>query len=825
MASPIVANSPAPAYMSHDLKPSRAGENESANSAQTNSGDGNEGAPVRDAIREGKEKAKVVMAASGMNVASEAHINPSSAPGTTGSAVKSSTNGALHSRKRSRSGSRKPVEPGKSSQVDATTEHGKYRLSLYFERDQYFSANINTKGEESGALAADLNSRQRYYGRLADVRRSNPAAMAAEIYGWGYAGFGNGHTQHNDFRIVYPSARMKPGRRKARRNHVSRQNNVDQADELEELVPMRLDIEHDKIKLRDTFTWNLHDHVTALDAFAETLVEDFQVPPEHIPYVLQQVKEKIDEQRQEYYPHVYIQEEPLDPHLPYAAYKNDEMRILIKLNITIGPYTLVDQFEWDINDSKNSPEEFARQMTRDLALSGEFTTAIAHQIREQTQMFTKSLYITAHPFDGRPIEDADVANNFLPSPMPSVFRPVQAVKDYSPYLWELTEQDLQKEELSILREQRRQKRSVTRRGGPALPDLKDRDRTVRSLVVSTVLPGAAETLETARVFKMLRASGRRGRGAARVDGASDDDESDTEDSDPEAEVTQQITGGTARTRGMRGAATAAQAAMRANLGRSATPELASLHHHETRTSRRSGFETREESVAEPTSFVIKLRIPREKYRQWWRNYKSRPQGEYQQPAQVSTPLMASQNAPQHLSNLHASMPPPPSPAPPPRSAPAGSSRGTPTAESSKPSNASNVDTEKKWRYHPNGHVDAGDRRPSTEERENPPPPPWLKQAISNLRGKFPRDDFEAWMKIQAYDRKNGGTVRLDDIKNGIVSEENVKWSWVPRIKCNDCPGKQYTAAPENAEENFTVHLVNKSHVARVNARHNGRPSS
>jgi SWI/SNF-related matrix-associated actin-dependent regulator of chromatin subfamily B protein 1 len=699
--------------MSHDPKPTSAGENESTNSAQTSPGDENEGAPVRDAIREGKEKAKAVMAASGMNIASEAQSNSSSTPDVTAQAVKPSTNGISQGRKRSRSGSRKPSEPGKSSQVDATTEHGKYRLSLYFERDQYFSAHINDKGEDSGALGADFNSRMRYYGRLAEARRHNPAGVAAEIFGWGYAGFGNGHTQNNEFRILYPSSRPKPGRRRARRNHVSRQNTVNQADQLEELVPMRLDIEHDKIKLRDTFTWNLHDHVTSLDAFAETLVEDFQVPPEHIPYVLQQVKEKIDEQRQDYYPHVFIEEEPLDPHLPYSAYKNDEMRVLIKLNITIGPYTLVDQFEWDINDPKNNPEEFARQMTKDLALSGEFTTAIAHQIREQSQMFTKSLYITAHPFDGRPIEDSDVANNFLPSPMPSVFRPIQTVKDYSPYLWELTEQDLQKEELSILREQRRQKRSVTRRGGPALPDLKDRDRTVRSLVVSSVLPGAAETLENARVFKMLRASGR-GRRAARADGASDEDESDTEESDLE-EVTQQITGGTARTRGMRGAATAAQAAMRANLGRSATPEIASLHHHETRISRRSGYETREESVAEPTSLIVKLRISREKYRQWMRNYKSRSQGEYQQTAQVSTPLMASQtNTPQHPS-LHtsSSMPPPPSPAPPPRSTPAGPSRGAPSAEPPKASSSAAPD--KKWRYHPDGRVDAP--HPLPENRE------------------------------------------------------------------------------------------------------------
>lgn len=110
--------------------------------------------------------------------------------------------------------------------------------------------------------------------------------------------------------------------------------------------------------------------------------------------------------------------------------------------------------------------------------------------------------------------------------------------------------------------------------------------------------------------------------------------------------------------------------------------------------------------------------------------------------------------------------------------------------------------------------------------QKPPPPPWLKEAISNLRAEYPRDDFEAWMKLQAYDRKTGGTVRVDEIKNGIVPEENVKYSWLPRIRCNDCPGKQYTAAPETAEENFTVHLLNKQHRQRVDMRHKGsRPSS
>ncbi len=68
-------------------------------------------------------------------------------------------------------------------------------------------------------------------------------------------------------------------------------------------------------------------------------------------------------------------------------------------------------------------------MARDLSLSGEFTTAIAHCIREQCQLFTRSLYSVGHPFDGRPVEDPDLVSAFLPSPLPSVFRPQQQDKE------------------------------------------------------------------------------------------------------------------------------------------------------------------------------------------------------------------------------------------------------------------------------------------------------------------------------------------------------------------------------------------------------------
>jgi len=328
-----------------------------------------------------------------------------------------------------------------------------------------------------------------------------------------------------------------------------------------------------------------------------------------------QVCDAVQEQLVDYHPHPFIEEDSLDPRLPYFAYKNDEMRMLVRLNITLGNHTLVDQFDWDINNPANNPEDFARQMGHDLSLSGEFITAIAHSIREQTQLLTKGLYLTQHPFDGRPIEDADMKDALLPSPIPSVFRPFQAAKDFTPYFFELSEADLERTDVVFQREQRQQKRSVNRRGGPTLPDLKERLKTWRTMVVSTVVPGAAETIETSGMVKIPRTSGRghHRRSGFQGDRGDDSDISESEDSDPDSPAPATFGQGTTRTRGIRGAATAAQAAMRAaTMARSQTPEA--LHRR---------YDGAHEETSEPTSLIVRLKLPREKYRQWLRDRKAR----------------------------------------------------------------------------------------------------------------------------------------------------------------------------------------------------------
>lgn len=607
-----------------------------------------------DAIREGKQRAKDVMAASGIDIPSAPAANSN----------EGQANGVEMSRKRSRSGSRLPTRTP-SAQATSNTDfppHDQYLLHRYMDRDSQHAVIINDQADRHRALMRAKEEELQWYrteGRA--VRQANPGA----VFGYGYNGYGNGRTDGRTI-ITYPQQRKKPGNKRVRDLRIPRQDMQQQAEYLEELIPVRLDVEMDKLRLRDTFTWNMNDRTVPMQLFVETLVEDLKIPTENQQLVAREVHREIFEQVQNYFPHVWPVGVPAEPDLPYGRYKNDDMRITIKLNITIGSITLVDQFEWDINNPMNSPEEFARQMALDLSLSGEFTTAIAHSIREQSQLYTRSLFLTNYEFDGRPVEDPDIRDNLLPTPVPAVFRPNQSQKDWTPYLYELSEAELEKTELSMLREQRAQKRQLNRRGGPALPDLKERPRTVRSLVVSSVIPGAAETLEASGIFKLKRSASGKGR-RSRFDEGSDSDDLEGESSGPDSPAPSTINvGTTARTRGMRGAATAAQAAMRMNYGRSVTPDIAQLQEPRSSARRSGAHEMREESVAEPTSLIVKLRISPQKFRAWMAKRKlgrtpAAPLSGFPtsqtMPSKAPTPQPASMPPPSTPALKHESLPP------------------------------------------------------------------------------------------------------------------------------------------------------------------------
>ncbi|RKO85990.1 hypothetical protein BDK51DRAFT_18012, partial [Blyttiomyces helicus] len=193
------------------------------------------------------------------------------------------------------------------------------------------------------------------------------------------------------------------------------------------LVPIRLDLELDGAKLRDTFTWNLNETLVTPDIFADLLCTDLALPP--VPFaaaIAKSIRDQVADFSEPDIPTTETGEEVMD---------RDELRTVVKLDITIGSQCLVDQFEWDINCGRNQPEIFAEHMTNELGLHPEFRTAIAHSIREQIQSHLRSLFLADHPLDGTRSMDDDLAACFLP-PLTSerVLRGVKGREAFGPFL-------------------------------------------------------------------------------------------------------------------------------------------------------------------------------------------------------------------------------------------------------------------------------------------------------------------------------------------------------------------------------------------------------
>ncbi|KAF5015296.1 hypothetical protein F66182_13424, partial [Fusarium sp. NRRL 66182] len=292
--------------------------------------------PVLDSISESKQNAKAMLSASGVSPAKSNSSEGQQQPPSNGT---NGTNGVSVSRKRSRSGSViSSHSQDNASVIVRETPAEKILLEQYVYREFQHNA-LEATRNKSQELFHQKRAERDYLLALRRENQLNPAA----IYGVGYEGYGNARTdlRNQHPQLLYPANRRRPGGKKTRELRISRKDLKAQSDLREDLVPIRLDCDWDKVKIRDTFTWNLHDRVVSPELFAEKLVEDLGLQPEACAPLIRQITQSIQEQLSDYFPHVFTQEDPLDPHLPYEAYKNDEMRILVKLNITIGQHTLV----------------------------------------------------------------------------------------------------------------------------------------------------------------------------------------------------------------------------------------------------------------------------------------------------------------------------------------------------------------------------------------------------------------------------------------------------------------------------------------------------
>jgi SWI/SNF-related matrix-associated actin-dependent regulator of chromatin subfamily B protein 1 len=200
------------------------------------------------------------------------------------------------------------------------------------------------------------------------------------------------------------------------------------ATQQEVLVPIRLDMDIDGQKLRDTFLWNRNEQHLFPEQFAEVLCDDLDLnPPNFVPAIAAAIQQQVESYPSE---------------SDNLLKEQQDQRVVIKLNIHLGNISLVDQFEWDISDTSNNPEEFSRKLCADLGLGGEFATAVLYSVRGQLAWHQKS-YV------------------FSESQMPSIenaFRNHSEADVWSPFLETLTDSEMEKKTRDQDRNTRRMRR-------------------------------------------------------------------------------------------------------------------------------------------------------------------------------------------------------------------------------------------------------------------------------------------------------------------------------------------------------------------------------
>jgi SWI/SNF-related matrix-associated actin-dependent regulator of chromatin subfamily B member 1 len=73
------------------------------------------------------------------------------------------------------------------------------------------------------------------------------------------------------------------------------------------------------------------------------------------------------------------------------------------------------------------------------------------------------------------------------------------------------------------------------------------------------------------------------------------------------------------------------------------------------------------------------------------------------------------------------------------------------------------------------------------------------------------------MRYTAISKETNKPVSMDSFPQGHPPS-TIKFQYLPRIKCKDCPGKLYPAGPGHTIDNFGSHLSFKPHKERVEAR-------
>ena len=145
---------------------------------------------------------------------------------------------------------------------------------------------------------------------------------------------------------------------------------IENANQQEELVPIRIDMELEGQKLRDCFVWNRNERLITPEAFAEAMCDDLKgifarkyaknrknpkfqlIFQSHLDYLYEQLpilsdhSVEIFNQVMKYSKSQFF----IDFFEANFGFSANEARVIVKLNVVVGNILLEDQIEWDMSE-------------------------------------------------------------------------------------------------------------------------------------------------------------------------------------------------------------------------------------------------------------------------------------------------------------------------------------------------------------------------------------------------------------------------------------------------------------------------------------------
>ena len=238
------------------------------------------------------------------------------------------------------------------------------------------------------------------------------------------------------------------------------------------LIPIRIEIDTDTLRIRDCFTWNLNGAQRYYHTFHQFDIasKESLITPTHFallfcadlgleaPYI-EQVANQIRAQLEEHGATAAL-DLPVNTEREGEILHEDDAgpgdcRVVLQIDVQIGTKHMLDHIEWDLR-APLTPEEFTSQFCAEVGLSSEAVPMIAHAIHEELLKHKRDVIEWGVLEGGGEWKShaAGLGNAWGrkgkgPKRMKGIWRDWADIVsgDYAPRIEELTAEELEKKEL------------------------------------------------------------------------------------------------------------------------------------------------------------------------------------------------------------------------------------------------------------------------------------------------------------------------------------------------------------------------------------------